>query len=282
MKYRLLFAILVCAAFAAVAVTQDGRSAPAAGQNSSGGNGGGYGQRGARGGFGGMGRGLMGTVTDVTADHYTIKTETGDTYVVHFDANTRITRQPAGMRGPGAGPGGGQSPGSAPGGNGGAGRGGYGYGGNPPQQIKATDIKVGDVIGVMGDTDATAKTVAASRIMQLDPEAAERMKEMVANFGKTWLQGKVTAIDGTKITIMGALDNAPHAILADENTIFRKRRDPVTLADIQVGDMVRVEGVVKDGAFAATSVNLQGMMGGESASPSAGTPASPPAGAPPQ
>ena len=43
-------------------------------------------------------------------------------------------------------------------------------------------------------------------------------------------------------------------LIADENTSFRKRRDPITLADVQVGDMVRVEGAVKDGTFVATTV----------------------------
>ncbi len=132
-----------------------------------------------------------------------------------------------------------------------------------PQQINATDIKVGDAIGVMGDIDATAKTVGALRIVQLDPEVARQRREMEANFGKTWLQGKVTAIDGTKITLTGTIDNAPHTVVADENTAFRKRRDPVTLADIQMGDTVRVEGAVKDGVFTATSVNVAGMAGGE-------------------
>jgi hypothetical protein len=36
--------------------------------------------------------------------------------------------------------------------------------------------------------------------------------------------------------------------------MFRKRRDPITLADVQVGDMVRVEGTIKDGVFVATNV----------------------------
>ena len=37
----------------------------------------------------------------------------------------------------------------------------------------------------------------------------------------------------------------------------------MTLADIQVGDTVRVDGAVKDGVFTATSMNVGGMMGGE-------------------
>ena len=56
------------------------------------------------GGMGGMmggARGLMGTVTEVGADHYTVKNDAGDVYTVFFSANTRIMRQPAGRRGPG-------------------------------------------------------------------------------------------------------------------------------------------------------------------------------------
>ena len=260
MKTRLLSAFVVAVSLAAAAFAQDaGSAAPAgqnSGQNSGSGNGGGYGLRGGRGGaMGMMGRGLMGTVTEVAADHYTIKTDAGDVYTVHFSANTRIVKQGAGMRGPGGG-GGGQ------GGGGGMGRGGYG-GGNPPQQIKSSDIKIGDVVSVMGDTDATSKSVNATAIAQVDPERVKQMREMEANFGKTWLQGKVTAIKETNITLTGTLDNAPHTVVADENTTFRKRRDPVTLADIQVGDTIRVEGAVKNGVFTATSVNVGGMMGGE-------------------
>ena len=156
-------------------------------------------------------------------------------------------------------------------GTGGQGRGqgggmGRGYGGNPPQQIKPTDIKVGDAISVMGDVDATAKSVAANRIAQLDPAVVEQIHAMEANFGKTWLMGKVTAIDGTKITLTGVIDNAPHSVVADENTAFRKRRDPITLADIQVGDTVRADGAVKDGVFTATNVNVFGGQGGETPS----------------
>ena len=107
----------------------------------------------------------------------------------------------------------------------------------------------------MGETDAAAKSVGAVTIMQIDPERAKQMREMQANYGKTWLAGKVTAIDGVKVTILGMNDNAAHSFVADENTTFRKRREPITLGDIQAGDAVRVEGAVKDGAFLATTVN---------------------------
>ena len=97
----------------------------------------------------------------------------------------------------------------------------------------------------MGDTDATAKTVNARAVALMDQQTVDQIHAMEANFGKTWLMGKVTAIDGTKITLTGTLDSAPHTIVADENTEFRKRRDPITLADIQVGDTVRADGAAK-------------------------------------
>ena len=287
MNIRHLSAILFAVAFTVAAGAQDSNSAPPAGQNAGQnappGPGSGNGQRGGRsGGMGGgagmmMGRGLMGTVTEVAADHYTIKTDTGDVYTVHFTADTRIFKQIAGgMRGPGegAGAGGGQGQG----GGGGRGNG----GGNPPQEIKSSDIKVGDAIAVMGDIDASAKSAAATRIAQLDPAVVQQLRAMEADFGKTWLMGKVTAIDGAKITLTGALDNAPHSVVADENTAFRKRRDPITLADIQVGDTVRAEGAVKDGVFTATNVNVFGMGGGETPTVPRGETPQVPRNSPPQ
>ncbi len=122
--------------------------------------------------------------------------------------------------------------------------------------IKSSDIKVGDAIAAMGEMDDAAKSVGAVMIMQLDPDTAKRMEEMRANFGKTWLAGRVTAIKDTTVTVEGGPDNAAHTFVADENTDFRKRRDPITMADIQVGDPVRVEGAIKNGQFVATSVNV--------------------------
>jgi hypothetical protein len=216
-----------------------------------------------------MGRGLMGTVTAVAADHYIIKTDAGDVYTVHFTAETRMFKRQARAGGQGgeqgAGQGAGQGSGQGEGGgHGGGERGGMGYGGgNPPQQIAATDIKTGDVITVMGETDPTTKSVNARAVALMDQQTVDQMRAMEANFGKTWLMGKVTAIDGAKITLTGALDDAPHTLVADENTEFRKRRDPITLADIQVGDTVRAEGAVKDGVFSAANVNVFGGFGGE-------------------
>jgi hypothetical protein len=202
-----------------------------------------------------MGRGVLGTVTEVAADHYTVKTDAGLTYTIHYSVNTRILRQQPGTGGPGGGQ---------------RGEG----GGNPPQPIKPTDIKVGDAITAMGEMDANARSVGAVAVIQLDPERAKQLREMQANYGKTWMAGKVTAIDGVKVTLMGVIDNASHSFVADENTTFRKRRDPITLGDIQVGDTVRVEGALKDGTFLATTVNAMGQppVGGPAGAGPAATP----------
>ena len=272
MKARFFSGIVIGLALALSASAQDAPAAPppaspAQGSGPGGGQGG-QGQRGdGRGGWGGggmmgMGRGLMGTVTEAAPDHYTIKTDVGGTYTVHFSANTRILKQGAGMRERGERGQAGQTGQIGQGSQGGERGQGMGTGGgNPPQPIKAADIKVGDAIAAMGEVDAAAKSVGAVMILQIDPERAKLMREMQANYGKTWLMGKVMAIDGVKVTLMGGIDKAAHAFVADENTTFRKRRDPITLADIQIGDTVRVEGAVKDGVFLATTVNDMGAQG---------------------
>ncbi len=98
------------------------------------------------GGMMGSGTGLVGTVVEVAADHYVVKNDAGQTYTVNFSANTRIMRQISQPRGAGA-------------------------GGNPPQALKPTDIKVGDAVIAMGETDPAAKTVGAVAVMQVGPRA---------------------------------------------------------------------------------------------------------------
>jgi hypothetical protein len=227
MKIRLLSAIVFSLALSVTFSAQDANP---------------RGGRGGRGGWGfgmGGGSGIAGTVTETTANHYIIKTDAGDTYTVYFSVNTRILKQAVQRRGE------------------------RGEGdGNPPQTLKPTDIKVGDAVGVMGEVDAAAKSVGAVVIAQLDPESARQIRELRANYGKTWLMGKVTAINETKVTLLGSVDNAAHTFVADEGTTFRKRREPITLADVQVGDVVRVEGAAKDGIFVAASVVVMVMPPG--------------------
>lgn len=187
-------------------------------------------------GRGAMGQGVVGTVTEVAADHYTVKTFAGDTYTVHFSANTRILKQaptPAGEEGGQQG----------------------GFRRNPPTPIQPSDIKVGDVIMARGEIDSAAKSVGAMAVVQLDGAPAQRMRAMEESFGKTWLAGRITAIDGVKVTLEGGPNRGSYTFVADDNTEFLNRHEPITLGDFKVGDAVRVEGSLKDGQFVATSVH---------------------------
>jgi hypothetical protein len=210
----------------------------------------------------GNGRNLMGTVTATAADHFRVKTYLNETYVVHYSVNTRFVKMPAGM-------GGGEGmrrreerqQGQGPSGM------------AAPVEIKATDIKVGDDIGAMGEIDPVKKEAGAVTIVLMDPERAREMRATMAGYGKTWLMGKVTGIDGVKIAIESQMDNQKHEIVADENTTLRKRREPVTLADIQVGDSIRAEGSLKDGVFTAKTINVMAMpQGGPGTMPRNGPP----------
>lgn len=183
----------------------------------------------------GMGSGVMGTVTDVASDHYTVKTDKGETYTVYFSANTHIMKQPPA-------PSGAAQPGA--------------MAANRPQLIAAADIKVGDTITARGEVDPNAKSVGAMFVVQIDPERAARMRAMEQSFGKTWLMGRVTAIDGNKITLQSGVDRTAHTFVADENTVVHQGRRTAAIADLHVGDPVRVDGAIKDGQFVATTVRV--------------------------
>ena len=244
MHPRLVAAIGCAVVLSLTAIAQDAAPAPSPepAPSVSPAGGGWQGRRGGGWGMGmGLGRGVFGTVAEAGAYHFTIKTDEGEVYTVHFSANTRIVKAPERRNH------------QAETGD---------QGGSPPQPIKASDIRVGDAITAGGEIDTSGRSVGAVFIALLDSEQAGRIREMQASFGKTWLTGRVTGVDGVKITLQGGPGNALHSFVADEDTTFRKRREPITLADIQIGDMVRAEGAVKDGAFVAKSVAVLGGQGG--------------------
>ena len=230
--FRPILALTLLLAPATLTLTaQDPSPEPPPGQS---------GQRDGRamwGGGGMMGRGVTGTVTEVAPDQFTIKSESGDLYTIHYSVNTHILKGGGGLRRQ-------QQDSDVP--------------FTPPAAIKPTDIKVGDAIGAAGEIDTAAKSVGAVVIFQVDPATAKRIRDMQANYGKTWLMGRVTAINEVQVTIQSGPDNATRAFTADENTTFRKRRAPITLADIHPGDAVRVEGALKNNAFVATTVSVMG------------------------
>jgi hypothetical protein len=175
------------------------------------------GPRGMGGGFMGMGAPVHGTVTTIAGSDFTIKTEDGATYKIATSPNTHIMKD--------------------------------------RQPIKASDIHAGDVIMTGGDVDDKAHTVGAVFLAVLDAEQVARMKQMQADFGKTWTAGKITAINELTLTIERP-DKKTQTIAVDENTSFQKHRESITLADIKVGDTVTSRGALKDGNFVATQLSV--------------------------
>ena len=152
------------------------------------------------------------------------------------------------------------------------------------QPVQPTDIKVGDGVGAMGELDAPKKTLHALFVAVVDAEQVKKMRE---DLGKTYITGKVTAIDEVKLTILRP-DHVTQVIEVDETTSFRKGRgrrrgagsadgnnpagaadgsgEIVTLADFKVGDMIAGRGSIKHGTFVPTNLAIlppgaEGAMG---------------------
>lgn len=160
---------------------------------------------------------VHGTVIAIAGSEFTVKTEDGTTYKVETGPNTHIMKD--------------------------------------RQPIKATDIHTGDVVMTGGEVDDKAHTVGAVFLAVLDAEQVARMKQMQADFGKTWTAGKITAMNDLTLTIERP-DKKTQTITVDENTSFQKHRESITLADIKVGDTVTSRGALKDGNFVATQLSV--------------------------
>jgi hypothetical protein len=172
-----------------------------------------------RGGFMAFGNAVRGTVTAVSGNEFTVKNEQGETYKVETGPNTRFMKD--------------------------------------RQPVKASDVHVGDVVMTAGEIDEKAHTVGAAFLAVLDAEAVQRMKQMEADFGKTWTAGKITAINTDNLTIaIERPDKKAQTITVNENTSFQKHRESITLADIKVGDMVSARGGLQNGNFVASVLNV--------------------------
>ena len=86
--------------------------------------------------------------------------------------------------------------------------------------MKVADVKIGDAVGAMGVLDAPTKTVHAVFVGVIDAEQVKKARE---NMGKTYITGKVTAIDmdGLKLTVMRP-DGVAQVIGVDEQTSFKR------------------------------------------------------------
>ena len=174
------------------------------------------------------------------------------------------------------------------------------------QPLKAAGVHVGDGVGAVGEVDQPNKTVHAMFVTIVDAEQLKKAREAM---GKTYIAGKVTAIDELKLTILRA-DGVSQVIAVDEDTSFRKGGrgmqmafsggaappaqaglpqatggESITLADVKVGDTVAGPGALKGGVFIPTMLGVgePGQGGGQggrrrrqSQSDGAGAPTTPP------
>jgi hypothetical protein len=228
------FATKMLAAFAVVAMLASGAVAQEEGSDNQG-QASGPGGRGAMSNMPPGTRGVMGTITAVTANKMTVKTQDGQDWEVTFGPNTRVMhdREPA----------------------------------------KPADMKVGFGVLAMGQPDTKQQNVLHAG-MTIFQTAAE-VKDRLASLGKTWIAGRVTAVSGTKITVQiqvpgmkaGTLQTNEQTIEVDETTSFHKGRDSVTLADLKAGDYVMGRGAVKQGTFVPTTLNIRSAREGRGRGP---------------
>lgn len=179
-----------------------------------------------------------GEVTGVNGSTLTVKTEEGTTMQIVTTDNTRV------MKGRGV-------------------------------TVKVSELKVGDAVVAAGNLDAPNKTLHAAMVFATD---ATQLKALRDNLGKTYITGKVTAIDldDAKMTLERP-DHVVQTIAFDETTSFKRGRgmrgggmgigsgggqvdggtdsgESITLADIKVGDNVVGQGLVKNGTFVPTQL----------------------------
>ena len=192
-------------------------------------------------------RGVLGTVTASTPSSLILRLDSGEIYTVNFSANTRVLQQPARPER----------------------RNGQAATRPRMEPIAASSIHVGDAITAVGDVDDAAKAVGAVAIIRLDPARAAELKTMEANYGKTWLAGDITAIHGTQITILGAVDRKPHVVTVDDGTSFRRMRESITLMDLQTGATIRAAGSGTANQFLATEIRVMPSRRRQPAAPTA-------------
>jgi len=88
------------------------------------------------------------------------------------------------------------------------------------QPIQISDIKPGDQVTAMGQVDAAKKTVDAIMLMDVDAATLAKAKE---NLGKTYITGRITAIDADNLKLtVERQDRTMQVIAVDEGTSFQR------------------------------------------------------------
>ena len=186
--------------------------------------------------------GVLGTVTSVAADRFSVKTEKGVRATVYFSANTRFLKQvmPAGA---------GQPmdctadlkiarlPGTL-------------------EPWRADGIVPGAMIAASGRVTETQRNVGAVVIVLLDPACAKQARKLLADYGSRWLAGRVIAVDGDRVTLASAIDQGTRIVVLRRDTVVMQAGTETKADAVHVGEMLRVEGKRRQGAFEAKTVRV--------------------------
>ena len=145
------------------------------------------------------------------------------------------------------------------------------------EDAKFSDFKVGDMVFVRGEqkdgvwqADVVAARPAGGGMGMGGPGGNFR-----ENLGKKFIVGKITAINGTQLTIQRP-DGVSQNITVDENTSFRKDNESVTLTDLKVGDQVFGRGELKNDVFVPSQLNVGQPRFGSPRGQEGGAPQQPP------
>jgi len=129
------------------------------------------------------------------------------------------------------------------------------------QVIQIADIKPGDMLTAMGKVDAAKKTVEASMLMDVDAATVAKAKE---NLGKTYITGRITAIDAENLKLtVERQDNVTQVIAVDEGTSFQRGMRGVAQEIQAAGGMAGGFG----GGFGGRGMGRQ--RGGQTGTPAA-------------
>ncbi len=193
----------------------------------------------------GAGRGVQGTVTAVTADHLTLKTEHGEVYQVAISPNTRVMKNRA--------------------------------------PIRLNEVHPGDGIGAMGELDAPNKTVHALYLMVVDAEQIKKAREAlgktwisgtVTAINETRITvlrpdqvSQVIAVDedtsfrrgGRSLQMAmggnGGAQGSGRSGAAPQGAA-QEAGESVTLLDVKIGSVVAGPGTLKNGVFVPTTLGI--------------------------
>ncbi len=111
------------------------------------------------------------------------------------------------------------------------------------------DLKVGDRVHVKASVGADGTLTAFEIMLQNGETTGGQTKE---------LEGPITAVSDTSITVMNASTARPETAAITTSTIIRKGNKTLTAKDLKVGDRVHVKTTANtDGTLTATEIMLQ-------------------------